>query len=152
MFKSVQENNMKAAGVPNFHSAYPFQLQGESATAWSLAYNQFYEYCRYLADLQLRRILHALDDSDLAENTIVVFLSDHGEMAGAHGGMIQKWHNAYEETIHVPMVISSPLVNKRKWRMRHILQPTSSIDLAPTLCKPCAPENGKSFDMMTPMG
>jgi arylsulfatase A-like enzyme len=54
-------------------------------------------------------------------------------MAGAHGGMIQKWHNAYEETIHVPMVISSPLVNQSKDSMREILQPTSSIDLAPTL-------------------
>ncbi|MBP1701979.1 MAG: type phosphodiesterase / nucleotide pyrophosphatase family protein [Chloroflexi bacterium] len=118
-------------GFPD--SAYPFQLQGELATVWSLGYNRFYEYCHYLADLQLSQILQALDDSDLAENTIVVFLSDHGEMAGAHGGMIQKWHNAYEETIRVPMVISSPLVNKRKWRMRHILQPTSSIDLAPTL-------------------
>ena len=30
-------------------------------------------------------------------------------MLGAHGGMHQKWHNAYEETVHVPFVVSSPL-------------------------------------------
>ena len=47
--------------------------------------------------------------------------------------MIQKWHNAYEETVRVPMVVSSPLVNSNKSTMREILQPTSSIDLAPTL-------------------
>ncbi len=88
----------------------------------------------YQADLQLYQILQALDDTaDLAENTIVVFLSDHGEMAGAHGGMLQKWHNAYQESIHVPMVISSPLVNRNESKMREILKPTSSIDLAPTL-------------------
>jgi len=112
---------------------YPFQMQGENAVPWSLSYNQFYAYCHYLEDLQMRKILQALDANKLTDNTIVVFLSDHGEMAGAHGGMIQKWHNAYEEAIHVPMVISSPLVNADKWKMREILQPTSSIDLAPTL-------------------
>lgn len=126
--KSQQEHDM-----PGITSPYPFQLQGEYAAAWSLAFNQFYYYCHYLADLQLRKILQALDDSRLTENTIVVFLSDHGEMAGAHGGMVQKFHNAYEEMIRVPMVISSPLVNKNPYKMREILQPTSSIDVAPTL-------------------
>lgn len=116
-----------------FRSPQPFQLQGDYASAWSLSYNQFYFYCHYLVDLQLRRMLKALDDNGLTDNTIVVFLSDHGELAGAHGGMIQKWHNAYEETIRVPMVISSPLVNENKQKMREIIQPTSSIDFAPTV-------------------
>jgi hypothetical protein len=98
-----------------------------------LSYNQFYIYYQYLADLQIRRILKALDESGLAENTIIVFLSDHGDMTGAHGGMIQKWHTAYEEAVRVPMIISSPLVNTSKDVMRIINQPTSSIDLAPTL-------------------
>ncbi len=114
-------------------SPQPFQLQGENAEAWSLAYNQFYFYCQYLADLQLRKVLQGLDDNGLAENTIVIFISDHGEMAGSHGGTIQKWHNAYEETVRVPWVISSPLVNGSQTKMREIQQPTSTIDLAPTL-------------------
>ncbi|MEE9913839.1 MAG: sulfatase-like hydrolase/transferase [Deltaproteobacteria bacterium] len=113
-------------------SPLPFQLQADPA-AWSQAYNQFYFYCHYLADLQIRRMLKALDDNGLDDNTIVVFLSDHGDLTGAHGGMIQKWHNAYEEAIRVPMVISSPLVNKNAQTMREILQPTSSIDFAPTV-------------------
>ncbi len=113
-------------------SPYPFQFQ-EDPAAWALGYNEFYVYCHYLADLQLRRMLQALDDNNLAETTIVIFLSDHGEMAMAHGGMMQKWHNAYEEVTRVPMVVSSPLVNGKKGKMREILQPTSSIDLAPTL-------------------
>lgn len=119
-------------GMP-FRSPLPFQLQGANDSAWSLSYVQFYLYAHYLADLQLRKILKALDDSGLTDNTIVVFISDHGEMAAAHGGMIQKWHNAYEETVRVPMVISSPLVNASAQEIREILQPTSSIDLAPTL-------------------
>ncbi|MBF0527975.1 MAG: sulfatase-like hydrolase/transferase [Deltaproteobacteria bacterium] len=132
MQKSVTEYTFQTMGL-NLQSPYPFQLQGQYATGWSLAYNQFYAYCHYLMDLQLRKILQALDNSGLTENTIVIFLSDHGDMTGAHGGMIQKWHNAYEQTIRVPMVVSSPLVNANKSVMREILQPTSSIDLAPTL-------------------
>jgi arylsulfatase A-like enzyme len=120
------------ANLP-YRSPHPFQLRGEYANAWSLGYNHFYAYCHYLADLQIRRMLQALDDNGLADNTIVVFLSDHGDMTGAHGGMIQKWHNAYDEAIRVPMVVSSPLVNRNKSEMREILQPTSSIDFAPTV-------------------
>lgn len=117
----------------NYRSPLPFQLQGTDYSEWSLRYMQFYFYCQYLAELQIRRILKALDDNHLTDNTIVVFLSDHGEMAAAHGGIIQKWHNAYEESVRVPMVISSPLVNSNKDQIREILEPTSSIDLAPTL-------------------
>ncbi len=118
-------------------SPYPFQIWGKTyggdPAAWYLADGQFYMYCTYLADLRLWSMLQALDSNGLTENTIVVFLPDHGEMAGAHGGMIQKWHNAYEEAIRVPMVISSPLVNEDSQQMRVLEQPTSSIDLAPTL-------------------
>jgi arylsulfatase A-like enzyme len=120
-------------GINDFRSPHPFQLQGAYDSAWSLSYIRFYHYCEYLADLQIRRILHSLDSNGLTANTIVVFLSDHGDMVTAHGGMIQKWHNAYEESIRVPMVISSPLVNPSSTVMREIVQPTSSIDLAPTL-------------------
>ncbi|MEI7983592.1 MAG: sulfatase-like hydrolase/transferase, partial [Bacteroidota bacterium] len=120
------------SGLP-VRSPHPFQLQGNNYAPWSLSYNQFYAYCHYLADLQIRKILQALDSSRLTDNTIVVFISDHGEMASAHGGTIQKWHNAYEETVRVPMIISSPLVNANSSEMREIMQPTSSIDLAPTL-------------------
>ena len=121
------------ANHQNYRSPLPFQLQDSNYSVWSLRYMQFYFYCQYLAELQIRRILKALDDNRLTDNTIVVFLSDHGEMAAAHGGTIQKWHNAYEESVRVPMVISSPLVNSNRDQMREILEPTSSIDLAPTL-------------------
>jgi|GEM_PF-364524 len=117
----------------DYRSPYPFQLQESYDSAWFMSYNQFYFYCHYLADLQIRKMLHALDSTGLVNNTIVVFMSDHGELGSAHGGMIQKWHNAYEEIVRVPMVISSPLVNSDPEEMREVTEPTSSIDLAPTL-------------------
>jgi arylsulfatase A-like enzyme len=127
--KALHNSVLKETGKS---SACPFKLQ-EDPEAWYRAYNQFYFYSLYLADRQICKMLNALDENGLADNTIVVFLSDHGEMTGAHGGMIQKWHTAYEEAVRVPMVISSPLVNKDREQMREISQPTSSIDFAPTM-------------------
>ena len=46
--------------------------------------------------------------SGMADDTIVVFTSDHGDLLGAHGGLQQKWYNAYDEAIRVPLVVSGP--------------------------------------------
>ena len=66
------------------------------------AYRRFYYYLHKLVDRAVGRILEALQRSGMADDTIVVFTSDHGDMLGAHGGMQQKWYNAYDEAIRVP--------------------------------------------------
>ena len=76
---------------------------------WVETQRRFYYQLHRTVDEQIGRVLDALRATRAYENTIVVFTSDHGDMLGAHGGMHQKWHNAYEETVHVPFVVSSPL-------------------------------------------
>jgi len=93
------------------------------------AQRRFYYQLQRTVDDQIGRVLEALRATKAYENTIVVFSSDHGEMLGAHGGMHQKWYNAYEETIHVPFVFSSPLFKGG----RRVSIPTSHADLLPTL-------------------
>ncbi len=110
----------------------PFQLQADPR-AWFRAYGRFHAYLCHLVDREIARILAALDESGARERTIVVFTSDHGDHLGAHGGMIHKWHTAYEEIVRVPFVISSPLVNADGQAMRGIDAPTSHADLVPTL-------------------
>ena len=78
----------------------------------------------------ITRVLDALRDTDAYENTIVIFTSDHGDMQGAHGGMHEKWHVAYEEAIHVPFIVSSPLLPAGA---RELDIPTNHADLIPTL-------------------
>ncbi len=75
-------------------------------------------------------MLNALRATGAYQNTIVIFTSDHGDMLGGHGGMHEKWHNAYEETIHVPFVVSSPLFQGGR---REGDIPTSHADILPTL-------------------
>ncbi len=57
-------------------------------------------------DARVGEIFAELEKSGMAENTIVVYTSDHGDFVGYHG-MIEKaamGHNVYEETLRVPMM------------------------------------------------
>ena len=81
-------------------------------------------------DDQLTRVLDALKASGVYENTIVIFSSDHGDMQGAHGGFHEKWHNAYEESLRVPFIVSSPLL---PGGARELDIPTNHADLIPTI-------------------
>ncbi len=95
-----------------------------------VAYRRLYYYLHKLVDRAIGRILDALDASGMADDTIVVFTSDHGDLLGAHGGMQQKWANAYDEALRVPMIVSGPGVAPSAGG---ITMPTSHVDLIPTL-------------------
>jgi arylsulfatase A-like enzyme len=101
---------------------FPAAVDGE--------YRRLYHYLQAMVDASIGRILEALDRNGLAENTIVVFTSDHGDQLGAHGGLMQKWHNAYDESIRVPFVVSGPGLSISP---ESSAIPTSHIDLLPTL-------------------
>jgi arylsulfatase A-like enzyme len=73
-------------------------------------------YINFYADLQikieenLQEVITSLKQNDLENDTVVFRLSDHGEMGLSHGGMRQKAYTMYEEAIHVPLIISNPLL------------------------------------------
>lgn len=92
-------------------------------------YRRFYYYLHKLADQQVQRVLRRLQASRFFDNTIIVYTSDHGDMLGAHGGMHQKWHNAYDECIRVPLLISGPGIPAGAG----VEQLSSHVDLLPTL-------------------
>jgi arylsulfatase A-like enzyme len=93
------------------------------------AYRRFYLWLHEVVDRAVDRIVRTLDASGMAEDTIVVFTSDHGEMLGAHGGLQQKWYNAFDETVRVPMLVRGPGVPAGTGTT----VPTSHADLLPTL-------------------
>jgi len=92
-----------------------------------------YLACVYFVDAQVGKVLAALDESDYAENTIVIVTSDHGY----HLGEKQRWakHSLWERATRVPLIINIPngkkaLVNK----------PVGLIDVYPTLTDLCGLE------------
>lgn len=131
-------------------------LNGGSCEKWlkdAAAYQQYVRtFYRLItrADLALGRLMDALVDCGLAENTIVIFTSDHGSMLGAHG-LTGKWI-MYEESIRVPLIIYDPRLPSAQ-RGRRCDKMVLTIDLAPTmlsLAKAPIPEAMQGRDM-TPL-
>lgn len=91
-------------------------------------FNDFYYNSINTVDAQLFRLLNELDNLGLEDNTTIVFTSDHGELGGAHG-LRGKGPMAYQEEIHLPLIISHPDVKGGQ----DCISLTSHIDLAPTL-------------------
>jgi choline-sulfatase len=90
-------------------------------------------YYHYLArvDAEIGLILDALEAREDAENTLIVFMADHGDGMASHR-MVTKQVSFIEETTHVPFMVAGPadLVAGR----RAVDGPVSLLDLVPTLC------------------
>jgi arylsulfatase A-like enzyme len=83
--------------------------------------------CITFMDQQVGRLLDELDNLELRDNTIVVFVSDHGYLFSEH----QMWKKnlLWEEAIQTPLIISAPGM-KPGQKTDHIVE---LIDLYPTL-------------------
>ncbi len=92
-----------------------------------------YGYYRLVeeTDRLIGRILEALQDSGKADNTVVIFSSDHGEMHGAHQ-LDRKWV-LYEESASVPLIIQDPHGGRRGETDEALV--SNGIDLLPTVCE-----------------
>ena len=68
-----------------------------------------------------------LDQSGQRENTLILFAADHGQQYFDHG--FNDKHTFYEETLHVPFLLSIPSTLPANVRMGF----ASTVDIAPTL-------------------
>ena len=80
-----------------------------------------------LIDHQVGRILEALEDSGLADNTIVIYSSDHGDWLGDHG-LILKGPMHYEGLLRVPLIMRGPNIPAGEI----CDEPVSTLDLPAT--------------------
>lgn len=119
-------------GKPRWVKAQRYGWHGVGyAYHGDLDFDEFYRrYAETLLglDRSIDRLLDYLEESGLAENTLVIYMGDNGFVLGEHG-LIDKRH-AYEESIRIPMLAWAP-----GW-----IEPGSSteamvrnIDIAPTI-------------------
>ena len=116
----------------------------------SFASREYYRlYYRLHADVDrhLGEVIGALEASRFADDTIIVFTSDHGDLLGAHGGLHQKWYMAYEEAVRVPLVVVLP---KSDAPAGSVSIPTSHIDIAPTLLGLAGADAGALRETLAP--
>ena len=90
-------------------------------------------YCRLseMVDPQIGNLLNAQKKRGQAENTIVVFTSDHGDMDAAH--KLEHKTAFYEEACRIPLIINGPGITKKGFiNNEHLV--SNGLDLIPTLC------------------
>ena len=92
---------------------------------------QAYYACNSFVDAQIGRLLDALEENDLVENTIVIFWSDHGYFLGEKGLWYKR--KAFERSARMPLIISAPgFTGGTKSK-----KPVELLDLYPTLADLC---------------
>jgi len=119
---------------------------------------RFFDYDRYFDELKMReakaayyglisfmdrctgRVLKALKDSGQEENTVVVYISDHGDMMGDQGFWTKQV--MYEQSAGVPMIAAGPDIPQGK----RVLTGTSLVDIAATALDVCGvPHDAQSL-------
>lgn len=101
-------------------------------------YLNFYGNLMREADRQIGRLLNLFYTSnnggqaptELAKETLILRISDHGELGMTHGGLRQKAFNVYQETIKIPIVLSNPVMFSQPYQSA---TQASLVDMMPTL-------------------
>jgi arylsulfatase A-like enzyme len=110
----------------DFHSKNP---QGEDLVRWKYQrYMRDYHSVVAGVDKNIGRMLQYLEESGLAENTIVIYSSDQGFYLGEHGWFDKRW--MYEESLHTPLIVRWPGKVKPNSVCSDLV---SVLDYAPTL-------------------
>ncbi len=117
--KLVGPNNLTPLQLERWNAAYDAQnqsfreanLQGDALVRWKYQrYIKDYLRCIAAVDEGVGQLLTYLEESGLAENTIVIYSSDQGFYLGEHGWFDTRW--IYEESLHTPLVVRWPGVVK----------------------------------------
>jgi arylsulfatase A-like enzyme len=153
MFLSMAEPHSQFENPPEYNQMYAEFTEGEVVPIPSgeksipkeklvaRGAGEYYANITYM-DAQLGRVLEALDQLDLSENTVVVFASDNGPVTsnwrawweinahGSTGGLRGRKHGLYEGGIKVPAIIRYPGVIAAGTESAQII---TGMDLFPTL-------------------
>ncbi len=123
-----QKQAWEAAYGPKNEAVRKANLKGKELVRWK--YQRFMkDYLRCIAavDECVGRVLDYLDESGLAENTIVIYTSDQGFYLGEHGWFDKRW--IYEGSLRTPLLVRWPAVIKPGSVNRDIV---SNLDFAET--------------------
>jgi choline-sulfatase len=99
-----------------------------------------------LVDSQISKVVDAVKDAGIEEETVIIFTSDHGDMDSAH--KLEHKEVLYEEAVRLPFIICEPGKTKKTVDKTHVI--SSGLDIFPTICdyagiKPHEHIKGKSL-------
>lgn len=106
---SEPENFKPTAGEPSCKKESFYRTlwkdHGEEWESWKKTSAAYHGFCSQI-DYEVGRITACLEQENMLDDTLIIFVSDHGEQLGQHG----LWHKMqpYEESLRVPLVMSIP--------------------------------------------
>lgn len=106
-----------------------WQLENSTWDTFKEMVALYYGYISQVDDA-IGKVLDHLKEKGLDENTVVIYTSDHGDMAGQRH-MIDKHYVLYEEVTHTPLIIKYPEKVKANTRCDEFV--INTLDLVPTL-------------------
>ncbi len=137
---SITANSLKPGGVVNQDNDRWEDHDIGVGTALAKAQ---YDAAATEADRTISRLLDALQDRNLLEETLIVVLADHGESLGEHGIYFEH-HGLYEPTVRIPLIIRPPFET-----IDRTTELVSITDIAPTVIdlleQPSFETDGKSL-------
>ncbi|MCG8499897.1 MAG: sulfatase-like hydrolase/transferase [Firmicutes bacterium] len=114
---------LKQALLERGHSGLPLKTEED----WKKMISNYWGLVS-LVDAQVGKILDALEENNLMDDTIIVFTSDHGDMMGSHR-LIAKC-TMFEEAVRVPLLMKIP---DTECAGKRVSNPVSQVDIVPTL-------------------
>lgn len=130
---------------------YIYKAMGEQEQIYSekemiRARRAFYAQCTHV-DYSIRMLIGTLRECNLLDQTLIVFLSDHGDMLFDHGMVAKRCF--YEEATRVPFILSGKPIQKYSGTVRMDL--AEMVDVMPTildLCEVAIPETVEGQALM----
>ena len=106
-------------------------LEGLSWREWAIFVSHYLGMVSQI-DAAIGHVLAALDALDLADSTLVIYTTDHGDNCGGHR-MIDKHYVMYEDVVHVPLAMRWPgVITPGQVRKEFVVH---ALDLASTICE-----------------
>ncbi len=137
MYRDVAWERPESGHWARDPSTWPYALQARRSRDLPMndaqvnyARAAFYALCTHI-DHQLRVVLGTLRENGLADNTIILFTSDHGDMLGKHGQWAKRLF--YEESANVPLILSGAGNDERVGGNRLDTRLAGWQDIMPTL-------------------
>ena len=131
---NVEPQDDEPQAIRELISRRPFRMKARQQWSDQRWREHRWAYARLteMVDRQIGRVLEALDNGPHADNTVVIFTSDHGDMDSAH--RMEHKTAFYEESAHVPLIVRDPAAPGPAGRVDTQNVISNGLDLIPTVC------------------
>ena len=145
-YEGVDMARIRADASLPCHAAYVNDMSKNfprhCGDAFLTEFLRIYHAALKLLDDQVGRLLDALEQRSIRDDTAVIFTSDHGDMAGGHGMFWKSTNAFYEEVARVPLIICAPGFK----RGARYVKPVELVDLMPTVLDLCGVKTPAGID------